>query len=95
MTEILTVAEMRSSDAAAIAAGTPGRELMRRAGEGIFRSAAWRAPVAVVCGTGNNAGDGYVLAELLDRAGRSPIVVPPSFSQKAPASICSPPCCSI
>ncbi len=69
MTEILTVAEMRSSDAAAIAAGTPGRELMRRAGEGIFRSAAWRAPVAVVCGTGNNAGDGYVLAEQLDRAG--------------------------
>ena len=69
MTEILTVAEMRRSDAAAIAAGVPGRELMRRAGEGIFRAASWRAPVAVVCGTGNNAGDGYVLAELLDESG--------------------------
>ncbi len=69
MTEILTVAEMRQSDAAAIAAGTPGRELMRRAGEGIFRAGNWKAPVAVVCGTGNNAGDGYVLAVLLREAG--------------------------
>ena len=69
MTEILTVAEMRQSDAAAIAAGTPGAELMRRAGEGVFRAGAWKAPVAVVCGTGNNAGDGYVLASLLNQAG--------------------------
>ena len=69
MTEILTVAEMRRSDAAAIAAGTPGRELMRRAGEGIIRAGEWKAPVAVVCGTGNNAGDGYVLAALLRQAG--------------------------
>ena len=69
MTEILTVAEMRQSDAAAIAAGTPGRELMHRAGEGIFRAGKWEAPVAVVCGTGNNAGDGYVLAMLLKQAG--------------------------
>ena len=69
MTEILTVAEMRASDAAAIAAGTPGQELMRRAGDGIFRAGAWKAPVAVVCGTGNNAGDGYVLALALKKAG--------------------------
>ena len=65
MQNILTVAEMRGSDADAIAGGTPGRELMRRAGEAIFRAADWKAPVAVVCGTGNNAGDGFVLAELL------------------------------
>ena len=69
MTEILTVAEMRNSDAAAIAAGTPGRELMRRAGEGIFRAGKWKAPAVVVCGTGNNAGDGYVLAALMKDAG--------------------------
>ena len=68
MTEILTVAEMRCSDAAEIAAGTPGRELMRRAGEGIFGAGVWKAPVGVVCGTGNNAGDGYVLALLLKKA---------------------------
>ncbi len=71
MQEILTVAEMRQSDAAAISAGTPGRELMRRAGEGIFRAGAWKAPAAVVCGTGNNAGDGFVLAGLLADAGIS------------------------
>jgi NAD(P)H-hydrate epimerase len=55
---------MRMSDAATIAAGTPGTELMARAGRGIFEAAAWKPPVAVVCGTGNNAGDGYVLALL-------------------------------
>ena len=71
MQEILTVAEMRRSDAGAIASGTPGRELMRRAGEGIFRAGKWKAPAAVVCGTGNNAGDGFVLAGLLADAGIS------------------------
>ncbi len=69
MTEILSVAAMRESDAAAIAAGTPGVELMARAGRGIFEAARWKPPVAVVCGTGNNAGDGYVLALLLKENG--------------------------
>ncbi len=71
MQEILTVAEMRQSDAAAISAGTPGRELMRRAGEGIFRAGAWKAPAAVVCGAGNIVGDGFVLAWVLEEAGIS------------------------
>ena len=65
MTEILSVNAMRKSDAATIAAGTPGVELMLRAGRGIFEAGEWKPPVAVVCGTGNNAGDGYVLALLL------------------------------
>ncbi len=69
MTEILTVANMRKSDAAAIAGGTPGRELMRRAGQGIFESVSWKGPVGILCGAGNNAGDGYVLALLLKEAG--------------------------
>lgn len=69
MIGILPVDVMRQSDAAAIAAGTPGEELMRRAGEGIFRAGTWEPPVAVVCGTGNNAGDGYVLAGLLAERG--------------------------
>ena len=62
MLRILDVQSMRDSDAATIAGGVPGRELMGRAGEEIFRSAEWKAPVAIVCGTGNNAGDGYVTA---------------------------------
>ncbi len=69
MIRVLDVKSMRESDAATIAAGTPGRELMGRAGEGIFRAAAWKPPVAVVCGKGNNAGDGYVLALLLRETG--------------------------
>ncbi len=62
MLRILDVQSMRNSDAATIAGGVPGRELMGRAGEEIFRSAEWKTPVAIVCGTGNNAGDGYVTA---------------------------------
>jgi len=69
MIDLLSVETMRQSDAATIASGTPGTELMRRAGEGIFRGARWEPPVAVVCGSGNNAGDGYVLACLLSDHG--------------------------
>ena len=69
MQKILTVQAMRESDAAAIAGGIPGRELMGRAAKAIFDAAEWRAPVAVVCGKGNNGGDGYALASLLKDAG--------------------------
>ena len=69
MQDILSVGEMRMSDAVAISSFVPGMELMRRAGEGIFRAAEWKPPVAVVCGTGNNAGDGYVTAMMLAEAG--------------------------
>ena len=65
MQDILSVGEMRMSDAIAISSFVPGMELMRRAGEGIFRATNWKPPVAVVCGTGNNAGDGYVTAMML------------------------------
>lgn len=61
---------MRLSDAWTIANKIPSKELMRRAGEGIFNAVlCWEGPVAVVCGKGNNAGDGYVVAELLHRNG--------------------------
>ena len=69
MTEILSVENMRKSDAKTIAEKISGRDLMFRAGEAIFRAVSWKAPVVIVCGTGNNAGDGYVLAWLLKRAG--------------------------
>ena len=69
MLPVLSVALMRESDRAAIEGGIPSRELMRRAAEGIFHAASWKEPVAVVCGSGNNAGDGYALALLLKEAG--------------------------
>ncbi len=67
MKQIVTVEQMRRSDAAEIAQRTPSLELMRRAGEAVFRSYPWRGRVAIVCGVGNNAGDGYVLATYLEK----------------------------
>ena len=69
MIPILSVEAMRESDARTIAEGTPGRELMLRAGKAVFAQAEWKPPVAVLCGSGNNAGDGYVIAKLLHEAG--------------------------
>lgn len=76
MIDVVSAAGMRESDAAAIASGTPGRVLMERAGRAIFDAVrddatvgGWKAPVGVVCGCGNNAGDGYVLADRLHSAG--------------------------
>ena len=59
---------MRKSDVWTIANKIPSKELMRRAGEGIFNATCWNAPVAIVCGKGNNAGDGYVVADFLHKA---------------------------
>ena len=70
--EILTVAEMSAADAAAIAAGTPGLVLMRRAGEAVAAEIIARfspRATAVLCGPGNNGGDGYVVARVLKAAG--------------------------
>src|SRR3954470_4454018 len=53
--------------------GIPAAQLMERAGEGLAAVVARRAPagrIAVVCGKGNNGGDGIVPARLLRQAGR-------------------------
>jgi NAD(P)H-hydrate epimerase len=68
MIPVLSVENMRKSDARTIADGTPGRELMLRAGQGVFIHSGWKPPVAILCGSGNNAGDGYVIAKLLHDA---------------------------
>ncbi len=70
--EILTVAQMTAADRAAIDAGAPGRLLMERAGDGVADAimARWSPRSAVVlCGPGNNGGDGYVVARRLAEAG--------------------------
>lgn len=60
--------KVRALDAAAIAAGTPGLELMERAARAAFRYSRTAWPKAknlhIVCGGGNNAGDGYAFARL-------------------------------
>ena len=66
--------EMRAADAWAIEQrGIPGVDLMERAGVGLARvtaAAARPGPVRVVCGKGNNGGDGLVVARLLREEGR-------------------------
>lgn len=62
MIDVLSVENMRKSDLATISGGISGRDLMLRAAHGVFDSVQWREPVAIVCGSGNNAGDGYALA---------------------------------
>nr|WP_246851775.1 NAD(P)H-hydrate dehydratase [Patulibacter sp. SYSU D01012] len=65
---------MRATDRWAIdAAGVPGTELMAAAGGALadaVTATAPQGPVVVVCGAGNNGGDGYVAARLLRDAGR-------------------------
>ncbi len=66
----ISVARMRESDKHTIENGVPGRELMKRAALGIYNSAEWDGKkVAVICGSGNNGGDGYALAEILAENG--------------------------
>jgi NAD(P)H-hydrate epimerase len=69
---LLSVAEMGRADALTIARGTPGIDLMERAGAAVADAVLrrWRGrPVAVLSGPGNNGGDGFVAARLLREAG--------------------------
>lgn len=78
MTELLTAAQMRAVEIAAMESGrVTGLDLMERAGRGVveavhaqwpsLRAGAFRA--VVLCGPGNNGGDGFVVARLLQEAG--------------------------
>jgi hydroxyethylthiazole kinase-like uncharacterized protein yjeF len=69
---ILTVGEMSAADRAASEAGTTGEVLMERAGSAVADAVCARfrpQPTTVLCGPGNNGGDGYVVARLLKARG--------------------------
>ncbi len=63
----VSVKQMREADQYTIAKGTPSKELMRRAAQGVFDAyPGWgTAKTLIVCGPGNNGGDGYALAAIL------------------------------
>ena len=70
---VLNSAQMRAADAAAIRSGTPSRTLMENAASALVEETLasfpdWRR-VVVVCGPGNNGGDGLAAARLLGRRG--------------------------
>jgi NAD(P)H-hydrate epimerase len=74
---VTTASEAAALDAAAIAAGTPSAELMRHAGENAAAEIQRRfahiskGGVIIFAGSGNNGGDGYVVARALAAAGIS------------------------
>ncbi len=71
---LYSAAQVRALDAYAIGAlHVPGYTLMKRAGEAALRFLRMRWPtchrIVIVCGGGNNGGDGYVLARFAQAAG--------------------------
>ncbi|NLR72931.1 NAD(P)H-hydrate dehydratase [Novosphingobium sp. ERN07] len=78
LNQVLTVAQMRAAEDALIVEGASVDELMQRAGQGAgewVRRIATGGPVTVLCGPGNNGGDGWVIAEYLREHGNPVSVI--------------------
>lgn len=75
MVDVISVENMRLSDAAAINGGIPSLELMHRAAQGIYDLSCPAGKTAIVVGSGNNGGDGFALACIMAREGNIPDVI--------------------
>ena len=83
MQNVISVDNMRKSDKYTIDNITPSKELMLRAGKAVYNSVKWSGKITIICGTGNNGGDGYVIAlELAENGFECEIIlVKDKFSQ--------------
>ena len=73
--KVLLASEMREADRRCIEElGIPGAVLMNNAGSAVFHEIT-QGPVGIVCGKGNNGGDGFVVARLALLAGMIPRVI--------------------
>ncbi|MGH2706597.1 MAG: NAD(P)H-hydrate dehydratase [Actinomycetota bacterium] len=78
---VVTPRAMAAADRAAIDSGVPSLDLMERAGAAVasavigLAGGAYGRRIAVVCGKGNNAGDGFVAARYLAARGARPAVI--------------------
>lgn len=73
--KVISVEQMRKSDEYTIKNFVSGKDLMKRAAQGVYDSVDWTdKKVAIVCGSGNNGGDGYALSGILAENGNIPTV---------------------
>ena len=88
--QILTVAQMRAAEDGLIAGGTSVDVLMQRAGRGaaewVWRMAAGHR-VTVLCGPGNNGGDGYVIAQAIREQGGKVAVIAATGAKTTAAQV--------
>ena len=86
--QVLSAAQMRDAEQALIAGGTSVDALMQRAGRGaaewVWRLSGGRS-ITVLCGPGNNGGDGYVIAEAI-RVWGGPVHVVAAHEPKTAAA---------
>ena len=78
--ELLTTTQMAEADRLTIAGGRSGLALMRQAGQAVADAAAacfegTSGRILILCGPGNNGGDGYAAAAVLRRAGHDVTVM--------------------
>ena len=87
-TAILTAAQMRAAERAVFASGVPEYDLMERAGAAaaeIIWRAGGKRDFLLLCGPGNNGGDGFVIARLLRERG-APVRVAALGESSTPSS---------
>ena len=75
MMEVVSVEQMRNSDAYTIEHLVSGRELMYRAAYGVYLATKWEGRIAIVVGSGNNGGDGYALSCILAEKGINCVLI--------------------